>query len=243
MLTTKSNISGTLRRYLLLKIISKAAPSREDLGSVFELTSTKIVEALRAQTICFYLIEEGQIAHKHVYFSPALWESDLQGEKTFREVQNKLLSTRVPLKTGVVGKVISGGRAEFFQTADSEDAGVKAVSASFGLEVKSMLTVPLRTNVVIGAIQIINKESEEGLASDFSESDLELLTEVAEYSAALIQRILDPKFQLSPEDTARFIARFTDTKLLTSVDQVEVDARLVEAVGVAIFRREGVFPF
>jgi hypothetical protein len=76
MLITKSNISGTLRRYLLLKIISKAAPSREDLSSVFELTSTKIVEALRAQTVSFFLIEEGQIAHKHVYFSPALWDSD-----------------------------------------------------------------------------------------------------------------------------------------------------------------------
>lgn len=243
MLTTKSNISGTLRRYLLLKIISKAAPSREDLSSVFELTSTKIVEALRAQTISFFLIEEGQIAHKHVYFSPALWNDEPKVEAAFRDIQNKLLSTRVPLKTGVVGKVIASGQAEFFQTAEIEDAAVKAVSSAFGLEVKSMLTVPLRTNVVIGAVQIINKETEEGLASDFSEADLELLTEVAEYAAALIQRILDPKFQLSPEDTARFIARFTDTKLISSLDQIDVDKRLVEAVGEAIIRREGIFPY
>jgi type IV pilus assembly protein PilB len=243
MLITKSNISGTLRRYLLLKIISKAAPSREDLSSVFELTSTKIVEALRAQTVSFFLIEEGQIAHKHVYFSPALWDSDPKGEATFRDVQNKLLSTRVPLKSGVVGKVISTGQAEFFQTAETEDDPVKAISRAFGLEVKSMLTVPLRTNVVIGAVQIINKESEEGAVSDFSPADLELLTEVAEYAAALIQRILDPKFQLSPEDTARFIARFTDTKLISSPEEIEVDKRLVESVGEAIIRREGIFPY
>lgn len=243
MLTTKSNISGTLRRYLLLKIISKAAPSREDLSSVFELTSTKIVEALRAQTISFFLIEDGQIAHKHVYFSPALWEAEPKVESAFREIQNKLLSTRVPLKSGVVGKVIASGNTAFFQTAEAEDASVKAVSNAIGLEVKSMLTVPLRTNVVIGAIQVINKESEDGIASDFSEADLELLSEVAEYSAALIQRILDPKFQLSPEDTARFIARFTDTKLISSLDDIEVDRRLVEAVGEAIIRREGIFPY
>ena len=243
MLTTKSNISGTLRRYLLLKIISKAVPSREDLVSVFELTSTKIVEALRAQSITFFLIDEGEIAHKHVYFSPALWAADPAIENAFRDRQNKLLARRVPLKSGVVGQVISSGKAEFFQTAAPEDAAVKAVSGSYGLDVRSMLTVPLKTNVVIGAIQIINKETEEGLASDFSDADLELMSEVAEYSAALIQRILDPHFQLSPDDTARFIARFTDTKLIMSIDQVDVDDRLVEAVGEAIIRREGIFPF
>ena len=34
------NIAGTLRRSLLIKIISKAAPSREDLDSVIELTDS-----------------------------------------------------------------------------------------------------------------------------------------------------------------------------------------------------------
>ncbi|HEY5552130.1 MAG TPA: ATPase, T2SS/T4P/T4SS family, partial [Opitutaceae bacterium] len=143
----------------------------------------------------------------------------------------------------VVGKVIASGEAEFFQTGESEDGAVRAVSGAFGLEVKSMLTVPLRTNVVFGAILVINKETEEGLASDFTEADFELLTEVAEYAAALIQRILDPKFQLSPEDTARFIARFTDTKLISAAGDVEIDKRLVEAVGEAIIRREGIFPY
>lgn len=243
MLTTRNNISGTLRRYLLLKIISKAAPSRDDLSSVFELTSTKIVEALRAQSISFFLIEDGSIAHKHVYFSPNLWILEPTAENSYRVIQNKLLSTRIPLKSGIVGKVIASGHPEFSQTAEDEGSMIQTISESFGLDVKSMLTVPLKTNVVIGAIQIINKETEDGLASDFTEADLELLSEVAEYSAALIQRILDPKFQLSPEDTARFIARFTDTRLLSSTEDIAVDNRLVDAVGEAIIRREGIFPY
>ena len=39
-----SGISGTLRRTLLIKVISKPQPSREDVRSVIELTSSKVVE-------------------------------------------------------------------------------------------------------------------------------------------------------------------------------------------------------
>lgn len=55
-----NNIAGTLRRSLLIKVISKPAPSRED------------VEALQAQSMTFYLVEGNEIAFKQVYYSPTL---------------------------------------------------------------------------------------------------------------------------------------------------------------------------
>ena len=67
------NIAGTLRRSLLIKIISKAAPSREDLDSVIELTASKVVEALQAQSMTFYIVEGNEITFKHVFYSPSLW--------------------------------------------------------------------------------------------------------------------------------------------------------------------------
>ena len=71
-----TNIAGTLRRSLLIKVISKPAPSREDVASVIELTAAKVVEALQAQSMTFYLTEGNEIAFKQVYYSPTLWAND-----------------------------------------------------------------------------------------------------------------------------------------------------------------------
>jgi type IV pilus assembly protein PilB len=56
--------------------------------------------------------------------------------------------------------------------------------------------------------------------------------------------MLDAKFQLSAEDTAKFVARLTDHPLVTGPEQLgEVDEKLIEIVGDAVIRREGVFPY
>ena len=95
---------------------------------------------------------------------------------------------------------------------------------------------------MIGAIQVLNKEPVAGTDGQFTDKDLQLLGEVAEYSATLIQRMLDPKFALSPDDTAKFVARLTDTPLITSEAEIEVDEKLIQVIGDAVIRREGIFP-
>ena len=85
-----SGISGTLRRTLLIKVISKPQPSREDVSAVIELTSSKVVEALEAQSMTLYLVEGNEIAFKNVYYSPTLWENAPEKEKEFAEKKQKL---------------------------------------------------------------------------------------------------------------------------------------------------------
>jgi len=63
-------IATALRRSLLIKIISKPAPSKEDVASVIELTASKVVEALQAQSMTVYLVEGNDIAFKQIYYSP-----------------------------------------------------------------------------------------------------------------------------------------------------------------------------
>lgn len=53
---------------------------------------------------------------------------------------------------------------------------------------------------------------------------------------------MDPKFQVAPDDTARFIAKLTDKPLISRVEEVNYDEALVRQVGDAVIRREGVFP-
>jgi hypothetical protein len=95
-MATSSNLTGTLRRSLLIKVISKPAPSREDVNSVIELTASKVVESLQAQSMTLYLVEGNEIAFKQVYYSPTLWGTDKGKEVTFRETSRKLLALKLP---------------------------------------------------------------------------------------------------------------------------------------------------
>jgi type II secretory ATPase GspE/PulE/Tfp pilus assembly ATPase PilB-like protein len=238
-----ANIANTLRRSLLIKVISKPAPSREDVNSVIELTASKVVEALQAQSMTLYLVEGNDIVFKQIYYSPTLWAKNPPLEKKLQETAAKLLTMKLPLGTGVVGKVIQTGEPVFFRNTESQAPFMSTMAKSTGFDVRSMLTVPLKTNIVIGAIQLLNKEEEAGTDGEFIEKDLNLLKEVAEYSASLIQRMLDPKFQLSAEDTAKFVAKLTDTPLVTKIEEVECDETLIKTIGDAIMRREGIFPY
>src|SRR5471032_2481067 len=231
-----ANIANTLRRSLLIKLISKPAPSREDVNAVIELTASKVVEALQAQSMTLYLVEGNDIVFKQVYYSPTLWAKDPPLEKKLQETAAKLLTMKLPLGTGVVGKVIQTGEPVFFRNTESQAPFMATMAKSTGFEVRSMLTVPLKANIVIGAIQLLNKEMEAGTEGEFVEKDLALLQEVAEYSASLIQRMLDPKFQLSNEDTAKFVAKLTDLPLVTKIEDVECDETLIQAVGDALIR-------
>lgn len=109
-----ANIASTLRRSLLIKVISKPAPSREDVNSVIELTASKVVEALQAQSMTLYLVEGNDIVFKQIYYSPTLWAKDPPLEKKLQETAAKLLTLKLPLGTGVVGKVIASGEPVFF---------------------------------------------------------------------------------------------------------------------------------
>jgi type II secretory ATPase GspE/PulE/Tfp pilus assembly ATPase PilB-like protein len=240
-MATASNLTGALRRSLLIKVISKPTPSKQDVESVIELTASKVVETLQAQSMTLYLVDGGEIAFKSIYYSPTLWGSDKDKELLFRETAKKLMQSKLPTGTGNVGKVILTGEPLFFTGKETDASGLKNMNVGF--EVKSMLTVPLKTNLVIGAIQVLNKEQSAGTGGQFTAKDLAILSEVAEYSSTLIQRMLDPKFQLSADDTAKFISKFTDLPLITKVEEVEIDDKVVTMTGDAIIRREGIFPY
>jgi type II secretory ATPase GspE/PulE/Tfp pilus assembly ATPase PilB-like protein len=242
-MASSKSLANTLRRSLLIKVISKPAPSREDVTSVIELTASKVVEALQAQSMTLYLVEGNDIVFRHVYYSPSLWGNDQDKEAHFKNNAAKLLTLKLPLGQGIVGKVIAEGKTLFFKNTQTQAPMMMSMAQTTGFNVCSMLTVPLKVgSVVIGAIQLLNKEPVAVTNCEFLDEDRPLLEEVAEYSAALIQRMLDPKFQPGPDDTAKFISRLTDHPLVTQIEQISVDENLVTAIGDAIIRREHIFP-
>ncbi len=238
---SQPGLSGTLRRTLLLKVISKPQPSKEDVSSVIELTSSKVVEGLQAQSMTLYLVDGNDIAFNYVYYSPTLWNNDLDKEKEFQEKKEKLLELKIPMGTGIVGQVINSGEPAFFSLSENSEA-MYSMAKDTGFEVTSMLTVPLKTKKVIGAIQLLNKEPD-APTREFGDPDLQVVNEVAEYSAPLIQRMLDPKFEISDIETAQFIAKFTNCTIITKEEEIQIDDKLLEVVGDAVIKREGIFPY
>ncbi len=235
-----SNIIGTLRRSLLIKVISRAAPSRADVASVIELAASKIVEALQAQSMTFYIVEGNYICFRQIYYSPTLWADDPSKEKYFRDNAEKLLATKIPIGHGIVGRVVATGEPIFYRNSSCE---TPATTQPTGFDVHSTLTVALKTTITFGAIQVLNKELDAGTGGNFTEKDLTLLQEVAEYSSTLIHRMVDPQFVPNAEDAARFVARLTELPLVTSVDDLEIDEKVVEAIGETIIRGESIFPY
>lgn len=237
----RSTLSKTLKRSLLLKILSKTTPTKEDLDSILELTATKIIDDLQAQSITLYLIENDQIAFKYVYYSPTLWETQPELEERFKVKKEELLKLRLPLGTGLVGKVIQTAESNIFNKDENGDELLK-LSKNSDFEITSMITVPLKDQRVIGAIQILNKESNSA-KTYFDNDDLSCLQELAEYTSALLLRILDPSYEINELDTARYISSFTDTTLVTQEDQLEIDERFVSSLSGDLVRQTGIFPY
>ena len=88
----------------------------------------------------------------------------------FKQTAEKLLQIKLPKGTGNVGKVIETGQPLFFTSKGPDAASLKNMNTGF--EVHSMLTVPLKTNIVIGAIQLLNKEIYAGTNGQFEQKDL-----------------------------------------------------------------------
>lgn len=237
----RSALSKTLKRSLLLKILSKTTPTREDLDSIIELTATKIIDDLEAQSITLYLIENEKIAFKYVYYSPSLWAEQASLEEKFKEKKEQLLQLSIPLGTGLVGKVIQTGESNIFNSVDNSDE-LFTLSKNTDFEITSMITVPLKDQRVIGAIQVLNKEPNSE-KKYLDKGDLIYLQEVAEYTSALLLRILDPSYEINELDTARYISSFTDTPLVVDEDKLEIDERFVATLSGEIIQKTGVFPY
>lgn len=237
----RSTISKALKRSLLLKILSKSTPSKEDLDSIIELTATKVIDDLEAQSLTLYLVEGDQISFKYVYYSPTLWEGQPGIEEKFNAKREQLLKLHIPLGTGLVGKVIQTGESNVFSKADHGDE-LYNLSKSSDFEITSMITVPLKDQRVIGAIQILNKEPN-AKKPYLDNDDMEVLKEVAKYTSSLLFRILDPSYELNELDTARYISNFTETPLITKEEDLVVDERFVSTFQGELIRKTGVFPY
>lgn len=235
-------LSTSLKKALLLKLLAKNQPEKEDLDGLLETVSQRVAEALEAEAVSVYLVDGPKIRFKHVYYTPTLWENNPAGKSPFDERKKQLIETEIPLGQGIVGKCIKENTPLFYDARTDMQGIMIDLSQKTGFKVHSMLTAPLTGLRCIGAIQVLNKKSPNNKPY-FSQDDLILLREVAEYVGPLLQRMIDPSFHLSDVETAKFVARFTGCPLITTEDKISIDDRIAKTLDISVLKKYNIFPY
>src|SRR5690606_4981123 len=115
------NLVGSLRRSLLIKVLSRSAPTRTEVASALEFAASRLLQALEAQSMTCYVVNENVLSFQQVYFSPRLWADDPAKEKYFKNKAANLLTMKIPLQAGeTMEQAIESGYPTFFQPSSGE---------------------------------------------------------------------------------------------------------------------------
>jgi type IV pilus assembly protein PilB len=216
---------------LLRGLLSRKKINEEDANTVMQITIQKFVEAVQAQAITIYFVKDEQIHFEFVYYSASLYLHDPKLREIYQKKAEQLKQLTLPLGKGIVGKVIETGEAYASLDAANDPHFYAGIDADTGFNTKSMITVPICANdVVIGAIQCLNKNPETGSAY-FTEKDLRLLHEIADYSANLIAKVRNPEAEFSEVELAKYIARLNRCEFVDLKKDWEPDPPLWNLIG------------
>ncbi len=216
----------------LLKIlVSKRQITEKDLDTVLEITIQKLVELVQAQAITIYSVAKDNSVHfTNVYFTEELYRGKDELREAYRSKSERLRSLTLRRGQGIVGKVIESGESYISLDTQNDPNFYSGVDQETGFQTKSMITVPVVTDRVIGAIQIINKNPPQGPGL-FTDRDRQLLEEVADYSARIIQKVHQPEIKVADTELAYYLSRLTDHEYMEIGDDFVPDVKLLNLVG------------
>ncbi|MBW7997540.1 MAG: GspE/PulE family protein [Candidatus Glassbacteria bacterium] len=216
----------------LLKIlVSKREITEKDLETVLEITIQKLVELVQAQAITIYTVGDDNLIHfTHAYFSEMLYKGDKKLKSAFQKKADHLRKLKLKRGQGIVGKVIETSETYISLDTQNDPNFFSGVDKETNFQTKSMITVPLITDEVIGAVQIINKNPPDG-PEMFNEKDRQILEEVADYSAKIIQKVHKPEIKMTDTELAYYLSRLTDHEYFKIEDDFVPDDKLMNLVG------------
>ncbi|MHC5020362.1 MAG: ATPase, T2SS/T4P/T4SS family, partial [Planctomycetota bacterium] len=217
---------------LLKTLTSKKELDKEDQDTVMEITMSKVLSAVGAQKITVFLVDEDdqRIHFAYTFASPSLTKRDPELEQKFAEEAERLLSMSLPMGKGIVGRVIDSGTPYILMDAQSDSNFYGGIDEDTGFVTKSMITVPIKTDRVFGAIQVLNKAEDAGVPF-FTKADMNLLQEVADYSARIIEKVANPDVEFSDEEKAQYVARLTGHEYHLLHEDWVLEVPMIQLVG------------
>ena len=227
---------------LLKVLVSKRQITEKDLGTVLEITIRKLVELVHAQAITIYSVAKDNTVHfTNVYFSEELYHGNEELREAYLNKSERLRSITLKRGQGIVGKVIESGESYISLDTQNDPNFYSGVDQETGFQTKSMITVPVLTDRVIGAIQIINKNPPQSPGL-FTNRDRQILEEVADYSARIIQKVHQPGIKMADTELAYYLSRLTDHEYFEIGDDFVPDEKLLNLVGEANLKKYMILP-
>lgn len=216
----------------LLKIlVSKREITKKDLETVLKITFQKLVELVQAQAITIYSVGGDNLIHfTHAYFSEELYKNNDKLREAYQKKVERLRNITLKRGQGIVGKVIESSDTYISLDTQNDPNFFSGVDEETSFQTKSMITVPLVTDEVIGAIQIINKNPPDSPGL-FTEKDRQLLEEVSDYSAKIIQKVQRPDVKMTDAELAYYLSRLTDHDYYDIAEDFVADEKLMNLVG------------
>ncbi len=151
---------------------------REQLEIIFKYT-TEINKATDIDSTLMVLANMGRdiVAAERC----SLWLIDSTGKKLYTKVAHGVDKIEIDINYGVVGACIREKQTLLINDPYNDDRFHSEVDLKTGFHTKSILAEPLidTRGRVIGAIQVLNKKSEDGM---FSEEDTEMLVVAAGFA-------------------------------------------------------------
>ncbi|MBD3168171.1 MAG: GAF domain-containing protein [candidate division Zixibacteria bacterium] len=237
-----TNVISTLIKALL----SNKELTEKELESILQATCKKALQAVSGVAITIYLVDKNVaidqcIRFKYIYYTPQMEEVSDEYKEMAEKTKNKLKALPLRLGQGIVGKVIQEGKAVLTEDVRNDPNFNPEVDKITGFKTYTMITAPFVWDGVVGAMQVVNKMP--GTKNNrFTEEDLGLLQEVADYSARVLKRAVNPNEPLTDIDAAQYLARLANTRYvnLDSID--DVDAELAAELGEKLLKKLNVFP-
>lgn len=117
---------------------------------------------------------------------------DLQFTAISGGAGNKMRVFRIPLNTGIVGRVAQERKGMFSNDCHSDPQWLKTIDSQSGFQTLNLAAVPMiRSGELLGVLEVLNRPVEEG----FTPSDLQLLQIFADQAALAIeiQRLIEAR--------------------------------------------------
>jgi signal transduction histidine kinase len=159
-----------LEHVSLVHQVSQSISSSLDLDTVLGDTTDLVQVVLNVQAATLFSLDERR--------------SDLIFQIPTGSAGSMLRETRLPLRQGVAGWVATHGEAVIVNDTRQDPRFNSSVDAQTGFTTKNIMCVPLRVQKrIVGVLEVLNKEEDEG----FTDDDLEWLSNVGTQVAIALE--------------------------------------------------------
>ena len=175
--------SRRLQQLATVHEVGRTISSTLELEDVLRLVMDKAVEILGAEAGSLLLLEDTGEQPAEQQSGALVFRVVLAADST-RSAADRLVGRRLMAGEGVAGAVLESGDAQLIDRVDPDSTWGSAPDLDLGLEVHSVLAVPLVTlGRVFGVLEVVNKR--QGTA--FGEQDLGLLSTYAAQAAVALE--------------------------------------------------------